>query len=171
MTILAIDPGSERSAWVTLESGFPVEHGKVANEALLQRLRMADPDRVPLAIEMIASYGMAVGREVFETCVWIGRFQEAWESRGGTTQLIYRREVKLHHCHSAKASDSNIRAALIDRFGPGKDRAVGTKASKGPLFGIKADAWSALAIALTVYDEPTLRVIRDEPSVAAGVTA
>ncbi len=103
----------------------------------------------PAAIEMIASYGMAVGREVFETCVWIGRFQEAIEQHGGLVRLIYRRDVKLYHCQSARANDANIRAALIDRYGPGRERAIGIKRSPGPLFGIKADVWSALAVALT----------------------
>jgi hypothetical protein len=54
--------------------------------------------------------------------------------------------VKLHLCESVRANDSNIRAALIDRFGPGKEKAVGRKATPGPLFGLKGDEWSALAI-------------------------
>jgi hypothetical protein len=98
-----------------------------------------------LAVEMIASYGMPVGREVFETCLWIGRFIEAW---GRQYQLIYRKDVKIFHCESVRATDANIRASLIDRFGPGKVKAIGTKKAPGPLYGIKGDEWSALAVAL-----------------------
>lgn len=149
MNILAIDPGNEYSAWCELEDGKPRRTDKVANPILLKSLRDAEshvwkPDLV--AIEMIASYGMPVGREVFETCLWIGRFIEAWR---GEYKLIYRKDVKLFHCESVRATDANIRAALIDRFGPGKEKAVGTKAAPGPLYGIKGDAWSALAVALT----------------------
>lgn len=75
-----------------------------------------------LIIEMIASYGMAVGKEVFETCVWIGRFEELALSRAVATKYIYRKDEKMNICHSMKAKDSNIRQALIDRFGE-----VGTK--------------------------------------------
>lgn len=71
---------------------------------------------------MIASYGMAVGKEVFKTCVWIGRFKEIALSRLKETKYIYRKDEKINICHSMKAKDSNIRQALIDRFGP-----VGTK--------------------------------------------
>jgi hypothetical protein len=95
-------------------------------------------ERATLAVEMIASYGMAVGRKIFDTCLWIGRFIEAWLAHGGAYRLIYRRQVKLHLCESVRANDSNIRAALIDRFGPGKDKAVCRKAAPGPLFGLKA---------------------------------
>lgn len=153
--ILAIDPGCTASAWIELGSGFPMAHAKVSNAELLEQIRVSkawSPSLDYLAIEMIASYGTAVGREVFETCVWIGRFQEAWEARGGTVRLVYRRDVKLYHCESARANDSNIRAALLDRYGPGKEKAVGVKAAPGPLYGIKADEWSALAVALTAED-------------------
>ena len=44
---------------------------------------------------------MAVGREVFETCLWIGRFVEAWYEPDAV-QLVYRRDVKLHLCGSAR---------------------------------------------------------------------
>ena len=68
---------------------------------------------------------------------------------GGVTRLVYRRDVKLFLCQSARANDSNIRAALIDKYGPGKARAVGTKKAQGPLYALKGDTWSALAVALT----------------------
>ena len=151
MTIIyAIDPGNIESAWVTLRDGIPVDHGKVVNDELLNTVRTAFVPGNLLAIEMIASYGMPVGREVFDTCLWIGRFQEAFIARGGEVDLVYRKDVKLFHCGSLRASDANIRAALLDRFGPGRVRAVGTKGSPGPLYGIVSDQWSALAIATTI---------------------
>lgn len=153
MKILAIDPGNEYSAWCVLEEGRPVSYAKQPNVALLQRLRNGfECGADLLAVEMIASYGMAVGREVFETCLWIGRYLEAWESHGGPYQLVYRREVKLFHCQSVRATDANIRAALLDRYGPGKGRAVGKKSSPGPLFGVTGDVWSALAVGLTAME-------------------
>ena len=63
--------------------------------------------------------------------------------------LVYRRDVKLFHCQTVRANDANIRAAIIDRFGPGKEKAIGKKSAPGPLYGIKGDEWSALAVALT----------------------
>ena len=152
MRILAIDPGNELSAFCLVENGVPIRSGKLRNEELIADLRARVFEPATLAVEMIASYGMAVGREVFDTCLWIGRFVEAWQAHGGEYRLIYRRQVKLHLCESVRANDANIRAALIDRFGPGKDKAVGRKATPGPLFGLKGDEWSALAIALTAHE-------------------
>ena len=68
-----------------------------------------------LALEMIASYGMAVGKEVFETCVWIGRFQQKWRWPA-EVRFVYRQDVKLHLCGSPRAKDANIRQALLDMF-------------------------------------------------------
>jgi hypothetical protein len=100
-----------------------------------------------VAIEMIASYGMPVGREVFDTCLWVGRFIETAARAAYKADLVYRRDVKLHLCGQARAKDANIRQALLDKFG-GK-AAQGTKATPGPLYGVKADVWSALAVAVT----------------------
>jgi hypothetical protein len=148
VNVLAIDPGNEESAWCELEDGRYRRSDKVENNILLVSLHRVDSHAWRpnlLAIEMIASYGMPVGREVFETCVWIGRFIEAFRGR---YQLIYRKDVKLYHCESVRATDANIRAALIDRYGPGKAKAIGTKHAPGPLYGLKGDQWSALAVAL-----------------------
>jgi len=153
--ILAIDPGPAQSASVLLVNGAPVDPQKGPNADLLSRLYRETVETHPtplLAVEMIASYGMAVGKEVFETCMWVGRFIEAWESRGGHTRLVYRRDVKLFLCQSVRATDSNIRAALIDRYG-GKAKAIGTKTAPGPLYSLKKDMWSALAVALTAEEQ------------------
>lgn len=150
-TSFAIDPGNTRSAFVVLDNwGKPCRFGKTDNTTLLAQMSewsLACPGSM-LAIEMIASYGMPVGAEVFETCVWVGRFIQAWH---GPHVFVYRREVKLNLCGSMKAKDGNVRQALIDRFG-GKATAVGTKKQPGPLYGFAADAWSALAVGVTYID-------------------
>jgi len=148
MRVLAIDPGHTESAYVLLDGGVPANWAKMDNEWLLQYLT-PDVKADVLAVEMVASYGMAVGKEVFDTCVWIGRFLQRW---GGDYRLVYRKDVMLHLCQQRNAKDANIRQALIDRFGPGKDRAVGKKATPGPLYGLTGDCWSALAVAVTVAD-------------------
>lgn len=155
--VIALDPGDTQSAFVVYDGDRErsvLAFGKEPNEDVLFRLRHGDfgptvgtVECAHLAIEMIASYGMPVGREVFETCVWIGRFVEAW---GNERSFVYRRDVKLHLCGSARAKDGNVRQALIDKFG-GK-AAIGTKKQPGVLYGIKADIWQALAVAVT-YDE------------------
>jgi hypothetical protein len=170
-SVLAIDPGPKESAWVLWEPGARehtdiFSHGKSVNDDLLHDLRVGGLTRSAdvVVVEMVASYGMAVGAEVFETCVAIGRFIEASRTIIATwriiepplppprqTALVYRRDVKLHLCHSAQAKDANVRQAIIDRFG-GKDSAIGRKATPGPLYGIKADEWSALAVALYYAD-------------------
>lgn len=149
-TVLAIDPGNTESGWAFIDANDcePIAVGKNANEHLLERLNGFDADHI--AIEMVASYGMAVGKDVFETCVWIGRFLERLDGRAG---LIYRRDVKLHHCHNAKAKDANITQALVDRFTPGKpNHGKGTKAEPGFFYGFKADIWQAYALAVYAAD-------------------
>lgn len=147
--ILAIDPGNEDSAILTLLDGMPWDFCKSKNDIILESLRswcrLGKKSYDVLAIEMIASYGMPVGKEVFDTCVWIGRFIEAW---GGPYTLVYRRDVKMYLCGNNTAKDGNIRQALIDRYG-GQDAAIGKKKSPGPLYGISKDVWSALAVAVT----------------------
>lgn len=158
--ILAIDPGNERSAAVVLnDESRPVEFWIEPNQEVLRRVKALSsiwpmrhvPNQpvhlqpVHLAIEMIASYGMPVGAEVFDTCVWIGRFVQAWSA---PYTLVYRRDVKMFLCGNNAAKDSNIRQALIDRYG-GKERAIGKKKAPGPLYGIHEDVWAALAVGVT----------------------
>ena len=143
--ILAIDPGTEQSGWCQFSNGEVIASGVCPNsEMLLFLQKHIFPYR--LAIEMVASYGMPVGREVFETCVWIGRFKQAWHDPDAV-RLVYRRDVKLALCGSMKAKDANIRQALIDKLGP-----VGTKKVPGPLYGVKSHAWAAVAVAAVLGD-------------------
>jgi len=147
--IIAIDPGTTESA-VLIWDGKSVSFPRIVeNPILLQWLRASAP-HLPLAIEMVACYGMAVGKEVFETCLMIGRVQEIWESKLLDCTLVYRKDVKMHLCHNMRAKDPNVRQALIDRFG-----VVGTKKKPGPLFGISSHLWSALAIGVTAFESPS----------------
>lgn len=147
--LLAIDPGTTHSGWVWVRDGQIEASGVLENSEVIGNLRYAWKSADSFAIEMIASYGMAVGAEVFETCLWIGRFmQVAGPER---VRLVYRKEVKSHLCGSQKAKDANIRQALIDRWG-GKAEAIGNVKNPGPLYGIKSHAWAALAVAVTAAE-------------------
>lgn len=155
MNILSIDPGNTESAYTLLDltTRRPTAIGKVPNHDLLHTLVDLAPDHV--AVEMIRSYGMPVGAEVFETCVWIGRYtQHIYDHTAGVpVGLIYRGEVKSHLCHSTKASDANVTQALVDRFAPGQpNRGKGTKATPGWFYGFKADIWQAYAVGVLAAD-------------------
>lgn len=196
-TIVSIDPGSKESAWLMYYcGGSPVQWGKEPNEKVLERVR-GWPDANPqhLVIESMVSYGQVVGEEVFSTCVWIGRFIEAW---GETPYSLLRRaDIKRHICGTDKARDSGVREALITRWG-GEEKAVGgkrcpsckgskghgrgskrfrcdacggsgTASPHGPLFGITSDCWSALAIAVTYADtNGDMRKLGDAPLCQCG---
>lgn len=169
--ILAIDPGQTQSGWCVYDGASVLHSGVYPNHDVLQLIR-DDYLFDDLAIEMIASYGMAVGKEVFETCVWIGRFAQAY-CMPDAVRLIYRRDVKLHLCGTSKAKDANIRQALLDMFpatGGGKTPQIGTKAMPGPLFGVSSHAWAALGVAVTaqhvIYKaRPVLARVADPLSV------
>ena len=155
--ILAIDPGPEQSAVLEYDTltRTPVEWVKHSNDWILDLLDASGANE--LAIEMVASYGMAVGAEVFQTCVWVGRFTERWlEVDRPVPRMVFRKEVKMHLCGSMRAKDANVRQALIDRYGPGKDKAIGRKATPGPLYGMAGDCWSALAVAITAHETRAL---------------
>lgn len=164
--IFSIDPGNEQSAYVLLNDDLSVvRKDKVENNELLNIINTifyleknndcefkSNIDHV--AIEMVASYGMAVGKSVFETCVWIGRFYQAiYEQSNINATLIYRNEEKMYLCGNMRAKDSNIRQALIDRFG-----VVGTKKNPGFFYGFKKDIWQAMAVAVTYHDKYILHI-------------
>ncbi|MQB00522.1 MAG: hypothetical protein GEU78_09565 [Actinobacteria bacterium] len=155
MSLLAIDPGNTESGWCVIDADTrrPLAFGKDANERVLDVIE--ENSFRHLAIEMVASYGMAVGKDVFETCVWVGRFLQHNDHCIPTArpQLVYRRDIKLHHCGSAKAKDTNIRQALVDRFASGvRNSGKGTKAAPGWFYGFRADVWAAYAVAVYVAD-------------------
>ena len=146
MRLLGLDPGTTETGFVvTSDDGTVLDCGVKPNDAILDAIlsdwrSCADE----MAVEMIASYGLPVGRETFETVLWIGRFVQAW---GGLHRLVYRREVRRHLCGTDRAKDPHVRQALLDLYGG--SAAVGTKKAPGPLYRVKSHAWSALAVAVT----------------------
>ena len=154
--LLALDPGPEHSALVRWDGAAISIKQYSDNAEILSLLRDRSNQAEPLVIEQVVSYGMAVGQTVFETCVWTGRFMEAYGAEH--VRRIPRIDVKMHLCHNSRAKDGNLRQAILDRFG-GKDKAIGKKARPGPLYGISGDLWAALALAITAGD---VRIITEE---------
>jgi len=181
MSILAIDPGNIESGYTLIDPATcrPIEVGKILNEDLIDRLiGWIDPDvgESPVdrvSIEMIKSYGMPVGATVFETCVWIGRFAQVVEdfrTHATPCELIYRGDVKLHHCHNSGAKDSNVVVALTDRFASGvRNRGKGTKDEPGWFYGFRADIWQAYALAVMTADTMRPQLLRYESDGLGGM--
>lgn len=178
MKLIAIDPGTQQSAMVCYDTIAEVvlDKGILDNRCLEFDLSRLHSSYKFLVIEWIESYGMPVGAEVFHTCRWVGHFEVAWQLN---SELVPRRQVKLHLCGSGRAKDPNIRQALIDRFG-GYDVAIGNKRCRkckgkgwfgagrpecpkcggsgwqlepGPLADFHDDLWAALALAVTYGDQ------------------
>ena len=160
MIVFAIDPGNEQSAWCLMNDKYELlDFGKYENKDVMSTMvnRLTDSNTAvslidTVVIERVASYGMPVGREVFETCEWIGRFAQEAEKKV-SVDYVYRRDEKLTLCFDSKAKDANIRAALIERFAKHDFKnGRGTKKDPDYFYGVKADEWSAIAVAVTFLD-------------------
>jgi hypothetical protein len=166
MNIIGIDPGTESGAvvvWDTLQRQI-VFHEIMPNNELLEWLRNQD-DANDVSCETIISLGQRVGAETFETCFFIGRIMEICHRRKQVFTPIRRRDVIMVHCASNKASDADVRAAMIAYVGQ-----PGSKKAPGPTYGIASHEWSALAIAtfLQAQEETDqkladLRALRAKP--------
>lgn len=158
--ILGLDPGPTHTGMVMYHPDGNTVSGLriMPNHDLLNYISKARTD-IRIAIEMIAHYGsgMPAGKSVFETCIWIGRFYQAWDGKSRYSSIqyfryVFRKDVKIHLCGSMKAKDANIRQALLDRFpatGGGSTPQIGVKKKPGPLYGMKSHLWAALAVAIT----------------------
>lgn len=156
MKVLAIDPGNTESAFCLMDGQYrPLLFDKRENDAVLSVIRNIDVLARPktVVIERVASYGMPVGREVFDTCEWIGRFTEAALGAGMEVDYVLRMEEKLAICHDSRAKDSNIRQALIDRFARfDRKTGKGTKKDRDWFYGFRADIWAAYAVGTAWLD-------------------
>lgn len=157
--ILGIDPGNVETAFALIDfsDGFKIyEKEKALNESVSLSLeRIVKKYNVKhIGMEMIASYGMAVGKSVFDTCVWIGRFMEQLEKLGVTPEYIYRIDEKTYICHDSRAKDANVRVALIDRYAKFDFKnGKGTKKNPDTFYGVAKDIWAAVAVAVTYYEK------------------
>lgn len=155
--IVGIDPGNKETAYcIVNENMMPIWFGKYENDEMWLRLKqdlqwMTPTDEVEFAIENIASYGMPVGAETFDTCRWIGHLEERLKYYPQTR--IFRKDEKLCICNSPRANDATIRQALVDRFAPGEPNyGKGTKKKPGFFYGFRADIWQAFAVAVTCHE-------------------
>src|SRR5574337_870623 len=141
MIVIGIDPGPKESAYIRLEDGTVTKHETLANNSILAMLGCLAYERtvVAVVIEWIVGYGLTVGSETFDTCRWVGRFEQAVD---GAT-LLTRKAIKLNLCSNTQAKDVHVRQALIDRLGE-----PGTKKAPGPTYGIVGHEWAALAVAV-----------------------
>lgn len=157
-TIFAIDPGNIQSGYAVIEMpNFRLaSFGKVDNGELIRlleiynnRRELGDPN--VFVIEKIASYGMPVGADVFDTCIWIGRFSHALKNK--KQEFVYRKDEKITLCGSMKAKDTNIRQALINRYAKfDYKNGKGTKANQDTFYGVSKDVWAAIAVGVTYYE-------------------
>jgi hypothetical protein len=163
MSILAIDPGNIETGWMIWNPDLPkiVRMGKDPNakvrEVIIEfALNYKGPEH-QVWCEMVACYGMPVGAEVFDTCVWIGEFRALCRQMNLPWNVVTRLTVKTHHCHSAKAGDPHVRQALLDRFADRRNKkgelCGGSKKDPGRLYDVTKDKWAALAIAVYAADK------------------
>lgn len=169
-----VDPGTEKSGFVLFddEQNRVVFSYEFKNEVIRSILRSESYfSNIPSVdtwdtffIEDIEGMGLEVGKNVFQTVKWLGKFIEAYEySTKKKAVEIFRGDEKITLCGAKTfvnpitgkrkaVSDSQIRQAVIDRFPPlggGKTPQVGTKKEPGPLYGVTGHCWQALAVLIT----------------------
>lgn len=144
MQVVGIDPGPFTSHAIVFDGGRVVEKiecdpGKVFDLCAT---------RGRVAIEDFEPFGSPVSADSIRTIKTIGVAEQTG------ARAIGRKAIKLHLCGTLmQIKDRQVREALIERFGPGKEAAIGTKANPGPLYGVSGHYWSALAVAVVAWDQ------------------
>lgn len=174
MSVIGLDPGPVRSAFCRLgERNHVGPFHRLENVEMIKTMAAWEPIDV-VVIERMQGMGMAVSDDVLETVHWAGRFHQQALRHGIRVERLTRTAIKGRLCGTARANDSNVRAALIDRWG-GELAAIGGRncrtckgtgalgrpkvpcyachgarleSPRGPLHGMAADCWAALAVAL-----------------------
>ena len=169
--ILAIDPGSEQSAYVMWdterhdfvidggigdEAGLPIDEKAILpNEEMHNVVSRAiiNIGIELIAIEMIQSYGHAVGRSTFQTILFIGSIMQAAGYEMAVVPTVI--PVRLYARTTIKGAlggcktDADVRQAIRQRYG---------EARKGEkLEGVVKDIWSALALAIVLDENSKLK--------------
>lgn len=157
--VISVDPGSSESA-IVIWNGTSIGTALILpNEDLIRLLLKSTKlmENHLFSIERIGSYGMIVGQEVFDTCVFIGRLQQVALQAGADVRLVFRRDVKLHLCGQARAKDANVTQALKDRFGE-----KGTKKEQGVTYKLSSHLWQAFALAVYTFDSEHAKKVCSE---------
>jgi hypothetical protein len=146
--ILGIDPGPTETAFCVANDDYTIlSADKVANKMLIASLKNNSLPYKEAVVESLQSFGMPVGREVFETAYMIGRLQQRLEDEGLIVTLYPRQEYAHSICGTGKISDSILRQALLLRFG-GDKRGEPLNKLKG-----SSDLRSAYAVAVYHLDK------------------
>ena len=141
MEIIAIDPGENHSAVVIWDGKKIIVASDLTNDNMLSWLDSYPDGTSPLVLEWLTGYGIPAGASTFDTCRWVGRFQQEYR---GESYLLPRRKIKQH---LQAANDKFVRQALIARFGE-----PGTKKAPGLLYGITGHKLAAFACAVCFWD-------------------
>lgn len=151
MSVLGIDPGPDSSAWLEWDPATEqiIACGEEPSLATCERVREAAFRGIRVAIEAVTCYGAPVGKETYETCYWIGEMRRICRGAKYEAQIVPYRDISRNLCRIAGANDTQVYAALKERFG-----APGTVKAPGMLFPLKGKEHirSALAVAIYVGD-------------------
>lgn len=153
MKVFAIDPGNVNSAYCIMDDQYNLLEFKKADNREIMEIMLSKLDEIDeVCIERMMNYSTNVGKTVYETCEWIGRFTQEAEKKA-TVDYLYRKDEKMYLCGTMSANDTMIRRALIDRFAK-KDLRNGRGSKKDPdfFYGVSHDVWSAIAIACVELD-------------------
>lgn len=140
-SVLAIDPGSEKSAYVWWDGKQILNKGILPNEEIIDMLdglwaKWREP--VILAVESMVHITNG-GKAIIHTLLWAGQFYHAWEGKKAFVER-YKVTLALTGKNPSKESDKLVRQALIRRFGTGLTH------------GLKSHLWQAFGLAVVHWD-------------------
>lgn len=158
--IIAVEPGSLKSAYVVIVDGKPIASAILPNEELFEYLRNVKGEYICI-MELLPVAGIPFAEHIFRTCVWLGKFEAAAEMQGMHTTYVGRTEAAYNLCGKGDATVKMIRRALIRRFAThDKNTARGTKSNPDTLYCVNYEAMMALAYAVTWMDKHNVKAQR-----------